>query len=143
MPKGNSPERSSGPGGPGEITPIEESLGKEGLITREQLETIKVEQERSSISIVKAVRRLKLVDEDMFIDFLSRKLNIKKYDLKNFLPSPDILTKVPANFAREKKIIPLVQEGSELAVGVVDPLDFASLEELRFSLLLPLGYQGS
>ncbi|MDD4909313.1 MAG: GspE/PulE family protein [Candidatus Omnitrophica bacterium] len=126
MPQERQSERSR------QATPIEEALIKEGIITPEQLETLKVEQERSSVSIVEAVRRLKVIDEDVLLDFLSRKLNIKRHSLKGFIPSPDILNKVPPHFARGKKIIPLFQEGKELAVGMADPLDFASVEELRF-----------
>lgn len=112
---------------------IEEGLLKEGLISKKQYDTLKIEEERSSISPVDALRRLKLIPEDILIDFLSKKLHLEKFDLSNFSPSGGLASLLPWDFVLKNKIIPLfTTENNELAVGILDPLNHSILEELRF-----------
>jgi len=111
---------------------IEESLVKEGIISSQQLQTLKLEQQRSSTSLVDAIRRLKFVPEDALIDFLCKKLRLAKFNLSDFSPTKDLLSLLPADFVWKYKAIPLFREHDELAVGLLDPLNSALLEELRF-----------
>ncbi len=111
---------------------IEESLVKEGIISASQLQTLRLEQQRSSTTLVEAIHRLKFVPEDILIDFLSKKLNLAKFNLSDFTPTKDLLSLLPADFTWKYKVIPLFREHDELAVGLLDPLNTALLEELRF-----------
>ncbi len=111
---------------------IEQRLINEGIISQQQLQTLKLEQERSSISLVKAIRRLNFVPEEKLIDFLAEKLHLVRFSLINFLPSDDVLALLPPEFCHQNKIAPILKDGNELAVGVLDPLDTSLLEELRF-----------
>lgn len=112
---------------------IEEGLLKEGLISQKQYETLKLEEERSSISSVDALRRLKLIPEDILIDFLSKKLHLEKFSLSNYSPTEDLTSLLPWDFVLKNKVIPLfTKENNELAVAVLDPLNHSILEELRF-----------
>lgn len=112
---------------------IEEGLLKEGLISKKQYDTLKIEEERSSISSIEALHRLKLIPEDILIDFLSKKLNLEKFDLSSFSPSIDLTSLLPWDFVLKNKVIPLfTKENNELAVGILDPLNHSILEELRF-----------
>ncbi|MFH1414447.1 MAG: GspE/PulE family protein [Candidatus Omnitrophota bacterium] len=110
---------------------LEESLLKAGIINSEQLESIKLEKERSSASIVGAIRRLNIVAEDILIDFLAQKLHLPKYSLKDFTPTEEMITILPTDLVWKKKVIPLFKTNTELAVGVLDPFDFSLFEELR------------
>lgn len=111
---------------------IEESLVKEGIISSPQLQTLKLEQQRSSTTLVEAIHRLKFVPEDVLNDFLSEKLHLKKFSLTDFSPPKDLLSLLPAEFTWKHKVIPLFREHDELAVGLLDPLNAELLEELRF-----------
>ncbi len=111
---------------------IEQSLEKEGLISREQLSTIKMEQQRSSVSLVKAIRQLGVVSEDTLVGFLSRQMHIEIFDLKGFRFPDDVARILPADFLWEKSVIPLFRKNDELSIGMLDPLDTALLEDLRF-----------
>jgi len=111
---------------------IEESLVKEGVISSQQLQTLKLEQQRSSASLVEAIHRLKFVPEDTLIDFLCKKLNLTKYNLADFSPAKDLLSLLPTDFVWKYKVIPLFREHDELAVGLLDPMNYGLLEELRF-----------
>lgn len=111
---------------------IEESLVKEGIISAGQLQTLKLEQQRSSTTLVEAIHRLKFVPEDALIDFLSKKLRLIKFSLTDFSPTKELLSLLPADFVWKYKVIPLFREHDELAVGLLDPLNTVLLEELRF-----------
>lgn len=110
---------------------IEKSLVEEKIVSLEQLQSIRLEQQRSSLSLVKAIRRLKYVPEDILIDFVSRKLKIAKYSLTDFVPTKDLLELLPYDFLWKEKVIPLTKTNDELAVGLIDPLDASLLDELR------------
>jgi len=111
---------------------IEKSLVEEKIVSPEQLQAIKLEQQRSSISLVKAIRRLKFVPEEILIDFLSRKLDLGRFSLIDFVPAKDLLELLPNDFCWKEKVILLFKNNDELAVGLLDPLDVALLDELRF-----------
>ncbi len=111
---------------------LEESIIKEGILSAQQLQTVKIELQRSSITLVEAIRRLRFVPEDTLINFLSNKLHLKVFSAAGYLPSEDILALLPVEFLWEKKVAPLLKENDELTVGVLDPLNTALLEELRF-----------
>ena len=111
---------------------IEQSLVKEGIVSKEQLQTLKIEQQRSSISLVEAIRRLKFVQEDRLIDFLAEKLHLLKFEANDFAPSKELLALLTADFAWKEKVVPLFKNNDELAVALLDPLDGQLMEELRF-----------
>jgi len=111
---------------------IEKSLLEEKIVSLEQLQSIKLERQRSSVSLVKAIRHLKFVPEDILIDFLSKKLNLAKFSLADFVPPKDLLELLPNDFCWKESVIALFKNNDELAVGLLDPLDVSLLDELRF-----------
>ncbi|MGE5197698.1 MAG: GspE/PulE family protein, partial [Deltaproteobacteria bacterium] len=84
------------------------------------------------ISLIKAIRRLNFVQEDVLINFLEKKLNLAKFDLSDFAPPKELLALFPVEFVWKEKVVPLFKKDDELAVGLLDPLDSSLLEELRF-----------
>jgi type II secretory ATPase GspE/PulE/Tfp pilus assembly ATPase PilB-like protein len=111
---------------------IEQTLVTLGIISQEQLGTLKLEQQRSSISLVNAIRRLKFVHEDVLLDFLERQFNLARFDLTGFTPPNELLALLTTDFIWKEKALPLFQKNDELAVGLLDPFDVTLLEELRF-----------
>ncbi|MDD4980715.1 MAG: GspE/PulE family protein [Candidatus Omnitrophica bacterium] len=111
---------------------IEQSLVEEGVISNSQLQTLKLEQQRSSVTLVEAIRRLKFLPEDTLVDFLCKKLHLTKFDLADYAPDKDLVSLLPMDFIWQYKVIPLFKKKDELAVGLLDPLNTSVLEELRF-----------
>ncbi|MCD6539626.1 MAG: type II/IV secretion system protein [Candidatus Omnitrophica bacterium] len=108
------------------------SLVSEGLITQEQAITLEIEKERSQTTLADSIRTLGLMDEETLINFLSSKLHIEIFSLKDFIPAKEVLELVPQEFITKFRIIPLQQEGNILKVGLSDPFKLEPLEELRF-----------
>ncbi|MFA4889079.1 MAG: GspE/PulE family protein [Candidatus Omnitrophota bacterium] len=111
---------------------LEQSLVDEKIISDEQLRMVKLEQQRSSATLVQALRRLNFIAEDNLINFLSAKLNLPKFSLTDFNSEEDLANLFPSEFLWKEKVIPLFKNRDELAVGMLDPLDLSMLEELRF-----------
>jgi type IV pilus assembly protein PilB len=111
---------------------LEKSLLAEKIVSNEQLQSIRLEQQRTSLSLVKTIYKLKYVREDILIDFLKKELRIAEYDLTDFTPQKEILEMLPYEFLWKEKVVPLTLSGDELSVGLLDPLDTGLLDELRF-----------
>lgn len=111
---------------------IEQGLIKAGLVSPEQFQTLKLEQQRSSLTLIEANRRLRIISEDALIDFLCLKLHLERFNLKDFVPPDDMLSILSSEFIWKEKVVPLFKEGNELAVGILDPLKSSLLDELRF-----------
>ncbi|MBI4972197.1 MAG: type II/IV secretion system protein, partial [Candidatus Omnitrophica bacterium] len=111
---------------------LEQQLVKDGIISQEQMRTLQLEQQRSSASLVKAIRLLHFVPEETLIDFLSKRLHLEKVSLADFTPDAELISLIPGDFTKAHKVIPVAKKGNELSIGVLDPLDISLLEELRF-----------
>ncbi len=111
---------------------FEENLIKQGVISKEQLETVRLEQKRSSISLVEALHRLNVVSEDKLQQFLVNELRLPFFSLKGFTPSEEALSCIASEFAWNYKVIPLTKEQDTLSIGLLDPLNFSLQEQLRF-----------
>jgi type IV pilus assembly protein PilB len=111
---------------------LEEQLEHEKIISPEQLQTIRLEQQRSSVSLVQAMRQLKVVSEEKLLEFLGKHLHLEAYNLKSFVPDKELMALLPAELLWQKKVLPLYKDNFELAVGVLDPLDATIYDELRF-----------
>lgn len=111
---------------------VEQSLVQEKIISAEQLQTLKLEQQRSNITLVEAIRRLKFLPEDALIDFLSKKLNLPKFKASDYSYDKELASLLPLDFIWKNKTVPLFKKNDELAVGLLDPTNASLLEELRF-----------
>jgi type II secretory ATPase GspE/PulE/Tfp pilus assembly ATPase PilB-like protein len=111
---------------------LEEQLERDGIVSPAQMQTIRLEQQRSSVSLVQALRQLKVISEEKLTGFLGKHLNLEEFRLNTFSPDKALLALVPAELLWEKKVIPLFKDNFELAVGVLDPLDSSIYDELRF-----------
>ena len=53
------------------------------------------------------------------------------------IPS-ELITRIPARLASQYRVLPLMQEGKTLVVGVADPLDTKALDELQMFVRCPV-----
>lgn len=109
---------------------IGDLLVRSGILTEEQLQSaLKVQMEQGG-KIGDILIQLKLVSEAGLIKALSEQLNIPIVDLKHYQIKLDIIQKLPERIARRYKVILLdIIEGDYL-VGMVDPTDLISFDEL-------------
>jgi general secretion pathway protein E len=115
--------------------PLGDILMRHFSLTQEKLdEALEVQREKGG-RLGEVLVGLKVVPEDAVVRALSMQLdidcvdNISVDDVK-----PELIAKVPINFAKQAKMLPLRIEGDIVMVVVADPLDTAVLDHARVLL---------
>ncbi len=116
---------------------IGEMLVAKGLITSDQLEAASREQKKHGGYIGEHLIRLGFIKEDDFYPVLSEHLGVEFVRLKDITIPPSVIKAIPAKFASHYKFMPLSLEGNILTIGVTDPLDIQTIDDIK----LVLGYE--
>lgn len=113
-------------------TRIGELLTQAGLIDAAALARASEVQKRSGGSLGKALASLGLADENAVSAAIAQRLNLEH--LGPVLPEidPGVLSLIPAPFCREHMVVPLGVEGNSLRLAIVDPLDYATIQDVEF-----------
>ena len=114
-----------------------EMLVGKGLITVANLERALKEHKRTGEFLGVTLIKLKIVDEETLMPVLSEQLDIKYLKIKDLAIDPSVIEKVPAKFVSHYKMMPISFEDNVLTIGVLDPLDIHTLDDVK----LLLGYQ--
>ena len=113
-----------------------EMLIQKRIITTEQLDFALKEQQKSKDFLGVTLVKMGYLTEDELYPVLSEQLGIKYVKIKEVTIDPTILKHVPAKFTYHYKLMPLELKGKTLTVGVTDPLDVHTLDDIK----LLLGY---
>jgi type II secretion system protein E len=106
-------------------------LADSGLLTPDQMEQALREAERTGDRLQTVVVRLGFVSEDQVLTFLAERLGLTYVrDVERML-NPEVLLRVPAEFALRHQVLPLQQENGTLIVATSDPLNVSALDDLR------------
>jgi type IV pilus assembly protein PilB len=108
-----------------------ELIVEAGLLTREQLDVILVEQRKSGLKLGQFLIQRGHLKEQQIVELVSRQLRIEVYspDKHPFEVGLDSL--VPVEFAQKYRLVPLRRKGSLLTVCMVDPMDIEALDTLE------------
>ena len=111
-----------------------EILVSEGLITESQLEFALKEQKRKhNVPLGQILIEKGYLKKGQLQRYLAQKLGIPFVNLREFFIEPDVLQLLPANLAFRFGALPLLVHEGRLVVAVENPLDWESLNALRFS----------
>lgn len=102
-----------------------------GEIEADSLQAALAEQRRSGGRLGEVLARTGAASESAVARSLARQLGLGYLDAP-LEPDPDAADLVPVEVARTRRIVPLALRGRTLHVAVADPLDQASLDDLRF-----------
>jgi type IV pilus assembly protein PilB len=109
-----------------------ETLVRDGLLSREQLQQALIEQKASKHRLGYVLVKLGLVPELEITKLLARQHRMPAVDLSRFEVDPKILKLVPAEMAAKGVVLPLKREGRTLTVAMADPSDGGLLEDIKF-----------
>ena len=98
-------------------------LIQEGIISQEQLDQGLKEQERTRKLLGVILLEKAFVKEELFFLSLSKHLGCDHVDLKQKTIPPEIILKIPAQFACHYKVIPAGMENDTLLLASSNPLD--------------------
>lgn len=111
---------------------ILELLKKKNVITDEQINSVKNYQKMSKVSLTEAIVKQEILAEPALMDFLSKELHIPFIDLSNCEIPEEILKKIHYEFIKKNNCIPVKRRGRILSVAMVDPLNIACIEDMKF-----------
>ncbi|MBI5379758.1 MAG: Flp pilus assembly complex ATPase component TadA [Nitrospirae bacterium] len=110
---------------------IGELLVEGGVITTEQLDKALAEQRRRGGRIGEVLKSLEYVSEKTMIEFIGRQMGIPHTDLSSVSIDPSLVKIIPETMARRHQVVPLYQEGRDLTVAMVDPLNVFAIDDIR------------
>lgn len=104
-------------------TALEDILFNQGLLTSDQLSSIKLESLNSGQTVEKILLARSVVPVDKITQAKAQILNVPYIKLEGKAIAADILNLIPEPAARRYNIIPFEKKGEELWVAMADPLD--------------------
>ena len=127
----NAPSSFSGSRGSLSRRRIGELLLEQSIITADQLsEALRVQTKRGS-KIVETLISLGYLDVKTFMNFLARQPGIASIDLGGYEVPSHLVSLLPREFAVKHEVFPIDKMGRHLTVGMVCPLDAASIAQLE------------
>lgn len=102
---------------------LEDILFTQGLITSDQLSSIKLESINSGQPIEKILAQYNLVPVDKITQAKAQILNVPYIKIEGKAIAADVLNLVPEAAARRYRIIPFEKNKEEIWVAMADPLD--------------------
>jgi MSHA biogenesis protein MshE len=115
--------------------PLGTLLAREGLITNEQLETALIDQQTTGVRLGELLVNWGWVSSDAISRALAEQYELEFVDLDVVEIDPKAAELLAARDARHYSAIPIrFLEDDHLLVGVADPTDVGSCDELRMKL---------
>jgi hypothetical protein len=118
-----------------------ELLINEGIITQAQLDEALKCHIIFGIKLGSSLIELGMVQEDVLLDLLSRKLGVPSVSHADLDEVPkEVIARLSPAVAEKFRVIPVKLEGRRLHVAMSDPTDYKALEELSFitgNLIVP------
>lgn len=111
-------------------------LKEQGKLTDEQIQAVlQAQQQAIGQPLERIIVDLGFASETDVLSAQARLLGVQYVDLNKVRPDESaisvVLSKVPANYLREKKCIPVRIEQNRLWVAMVNPRDIVTIDELR------------
>jgi general secretion pathway protein E/type IV pilus assembly protein PilB len=108
-------------------------LQEHGVVTAEQIEKVKQEPGQEASILDKMIEEGTLSESDV-LNTVASQCGMEVISLKGVDLTPEVRDMVPVDIARRYKVVPVYKTGSTLTVALSDPLDFDTLDTLRYML---------
>ena len=108
-----------------------EMLLEAGVIDDAQLRSALADQRRWGRSLGRTLVEMRLIAEDALVAVLAKQLGVPSIDLDRYEIPSHILALVPADVARNSRVLPFGQSGRFLDVAMADPQNLGVIDEIR------------
>jgi type IV pilus assembly protein PilB len=125
VPGDGASERRSGQG-------LGHLLAAEGLISRERLQQVVAEQQRTGETLTATLLKLGAVSDDALIDALCRLYALTPVALSQLDLEPEVLALVPAAVAAKYEVLPLTRTERGLTLAMADPTNVSAIDAVAF-----------
>ena len=106
----------------------------DGVISPDQATEAEAVASKNGEQVFDALVTLGYATADVVMRAVAQQHEMDYIKLNDLVIPPDVVELVPESVARENTIMPMAEEGGSLKVLVADPLDFETLDKLRFIL---------
>jgi MSHA biogenesis protein MshE len=117
---------------------IGDLLVSSNIITEDQLKDILNKQEKLGKKIGDLLIESGIIDEKTFLSKLALQLKVQFTDLAHFSLNPNLARKLSETIARRCQAIVLEEKNGAYVIGMVDPLDVFSFDEVYRELGKPI-----
>ena len=100
-----------------------ELLEEAGLVTGDQIKEVLELDDHSGLKIGQLLVRQGYLSENQVADYLAKQLNTPRYNPADFPENQDLKTLIPAEIAREHRVVPLSKDEMTLTIAIEDPMD--------------------
>lgn len=111
---------------------IVEGLISANLISKETADKLNRHFKVSKDTLEEAIVNQGILQEDKFIEFLSKYLGVPSIDISELEVPDRIIQLIPKDFAQKSLCIPIRKRGKILEVAMVDPTDIALIDDIKF-----------
>jgi len=115
-----------------------EMLVEARALTEAQLKEALTYQRNGSVHLGEALLRLGFIDETTLARTLAKQQGLPFVDLEKGRVSEAVLARIPAEFAREQMLLPVMEKDGKLVVAVDDPLKRLVADQLQFMIGTPV-----
>lgn len=119
----------------GDKTPkkrLGDQLIDDGFITREQLEEALFHSKQSGTPIGSVLVKLNFITVDQLRMALSKQQGLSSVQSKDLAIDPAVIKLLPEDFIRENKAVPIRTDGKSLFLGMVNPNDKQTLNDIIY-----------
>src|SRR5436853_6520860 len=112
--------------------PLGEIMLAHGAVTREKLDEALAAQVERGGRLGEVLVGLKACSEEQVLKALAAQLELPyQMRLGTDEVSQDLINKVPINFAKQARLLPMRMEDDHVVVAVADPMDTGALDSVR------------
>ena len=105
-------------------------LVHEGIITEQQLNNALAAQQQNGRKLGATLIGLDYLSEDQLLQFLSQQLNVQFLDIAQRRIEPRVAQMLPEVHARRLRALVLEDRGESVLLGMSDPADLSSLDQI-------------
>jgi twitching motility protein PilT len=111
-----------------------ESLIKNGLISKDQLQKALKRRAQVDLPLGSILIEMGFLRTDDLLDFLSKKFGVSSVNLFKTDIDRSLLDLIPLDKMQQYKILPVALEGNTLTLAMISPQDFMTISDLEFTI---------
>ncbi len=111
-----------------------EILEENGVLSSEQIAEARAATNGDGSSVLDRLMQDQAISEEGVLAMLASQLGMELVSLSGIQLSPEVRDSVPVDIARRYKVVPVDAHDESITVALSDPLDFDTLDTLRYVL---------
>jgi len=109
---------------------LKQALVAEGLVTADNLKSAETAAQRENQTLGHKLIQSGFVTEEQLLSFIGGKIHIPYVDIRNYTIDQNVLELIPEEIALRYKVLPLFMVEDVLTIGMCDPLDVISIDDI-------------